>query len=51
MLLLQKNTKSKPQYEPKHYTVTEAIGTQITAKQGDKIRIRDTQKFKKTQIS
>ena len=47
VLLRQKKIKSQPQYDPKPYSVTEVTGTQITATQGSKVRIRDAQKFKK----
>ena len=50
VLLLQKKTKSQPQYNPTPYQVTKVRGTQITAARGDEIKTRDAQKFKKVQL-
>ena len=50
VLLLQKTTKSKPRYDPDPYTVTKVLGSQITATRGEKIRVRDSKKFKKVSL-
>ena len=47
VLILQKTTKSKSWYDPDPYTVTKVQGSQITATRGEKVRVRDAQKFKK----
>jgi hypothetical protein len=41
VLLLQKQSKSNPRYDPKPYKVTNIRGTQITATRGATIRKRD----------
>ena len=47
VLLLQNKTKSKPQYDPDPYTVTKVQGSHITARRREKVRTRDSKKFKK----
>ena len=46
VLLLQKQSKTNPRYDPKPYKVTNIQRTQITAAQGAKIRKLDAQRFK-----
>ena len=43
----QKQTKSKPPFDPEHFIVTEVHGTQVQAKRGEEVRRRDAQKWKK----
>ena len=50
VLLLQKQSKSNPRYDPTPYEVISVEGTQITAKQREKVRKRDAQKFKKVHL-
>ena len=50
VLLLQKQTKSQPRYDPEPYTIINIQGTQTTAKREDKVRTRDAQKFKKVEL-
>ena len=47
VLLLQKGSKTQSIYDPLPYRVTMVEGCQITAARGDKIRLRDAQRFKK----
>ena len=47
VLLLQKQSKTKSRYDPEPFEVIQTQGTQITARRGDTIRKRDSQKFKK----
>ena len=51
VLLLQQAGKTKPRYDPMSYKVIKVIGTQITAKRGEKVMTRDAQKFKKVAIT
>ena len=52
VLLLQKKTKSTPQYDPWPYKVEKVMGSQIRATRSDgKVRVRDAQKFKKYETS
>ena len=50
VLLLQKQSKSNPRYDPTPYEVVSVEGTQITATQGEKVRKRDAQNFKKVHL-
>ena len=49
-MLLQNQTKKQAIYDHKPYTVTEVKGTQITARKGEKVRTRDSKKFKKVSL-
>ena len=42
----QKKTTTKPPFDPRPYIITEVEGVQVTAKRGDKIRIRNKGKWK-----
>ncbi len=46
VLLLQKQSKTKPRYDPQPYTVTDVQETQVIAARGTTIRKRDAQRFK-----
>ena len=50
VLLERRSSKQTSPYRPDAFKVTEVHGTQITAKRGEEIKIRDSQKFKKVQI-
>ena len=50
VLLRQRQSKTHSVYDPEPYRVTEVHGTQITATQGTKIRVRDAKLFKKVEL-
>ena len=46
VLIKQEKTTVKPPFDPKPYVVTEVKGTQVTARRGDRIRVRNKAKVK-----
>ena len=46
VLIKQKKTTTKPPFDPKPYIITEVEGMQVTAKRGDKIKVRNKAKWK-----
>ena len=47
----RKSTKYTTPYDPVPYTVIEVHGSQITARRGEEIKIRDSQRFKRVELS